>query len=207
MLCAHTLHGCGHFHGEIPPRSPSPVALEGGTLPRWGREWVSALCRGRRPRRPRSNTKDKQKHPANPQRFLVGRADPGAPHSNIPVFNKPPANSQLPFPSPGGGRWHPPIPREADDGRGRISPLADGKIVRILPRLRSFPQRGPVTFSLSCRPCGRHPPPLGEGMGECAWMTVTSGGFATFFVGAGVPTAPAGAATILPTYGESAHAR
>ena len=24
-----------------------------------------------------------------------------------------------PFPSPSGGRWHPPIPREADDGRGR----------------------------------------------------------------------------------------
>ena len=29
-------------------------------------------------------------------------------------------------------------------------------------RLRSFPHCGPVTFSLSGRPCGRHPPPLGH---------------------------------------------
>ncbi|MBR3861662.1 MAG: hypothetical protein IKM84_07255, partial [Oscillospiraceae bacterium] len=38
------------------------------------------------------------------------------------------------------------------------------KIVGLLPRLRSFPRRGPATFSLSCRPCGRHPPPLGIGV-------------------------------------------
>ena len=36
------------------------------------------------------------------------------------------------------------------------------------PRLRSFSHCGPVTFSLSGRPCGRHPPPLGEGRGESA---------------------------------------
>ena len=36
------------------------------------------------------------------------------------------------------------------------------------PPLRSFPHRGSVTFSLSGRPCGRHPPPLGEGRGEGA---------------------------------------
>ena len=36
------------------------------------------------------------------------------------------------------------------------------------PPLRSFPHCGPVTFSLSGRPCGRHPPPLGEGRGEGA---------------------------------------
>ena len=46
-----------------------------------------------------------------------------------PVFSKPPANPQPSFPSPSGGRWHPPIPREADDGRGRRRPLADGKTV------------------------------------------------------------------------------
>ena len=34
---------------------------------------------------------------------------------------------RFPFPSPSGGRWHPPIPREADDGRGRTRPLANGK--------------------------------------------------------------------------------
>ena len=57
--------GCGHFHIAVPPRSPSPAALVGGTLPRWGREWVRALwmtatsgkfaashCRGRRPDAP-----------------------------------------------------------------------------------------------------------------------------------------------------------
>ena len=71
-----------------------------------------------------------------------------------------------PFPSPSGGRWHPPIPREADDGRGRTSPLADGKTVAFPRGWRSFPHRGSVTFSLSGRPCGRHPPPLGEGPGE-----------------------------------------
>ena len=37
------------------------------------------------------------------------------------------------------------------------------------PRLRSFSHCGPVTFSLSGRPCGRHPPPLGEGRGESAF--------------------------------------
>ena len=31
-------HGCGHFHIAVPPRSPSPVALVGGTLPRRGRD-------------------------------------------------------------------------------------------------------------------------------------------------------------------------
>ena len=36
-------------------------------------------------------------------------------------------------------------------------------------RLRSFPHCGPVMFSLSGRPCGRHPPPLGEGRGEGAF--------------------------------------
>ena len=36
-------HGCGHFHIAVPSRSPSPVALVGDTLPRWGREWVRAL--------------------------------------------------------------------------------------------------------------------------------------------------------------------
>ena len=84
------------------------------------------------------------------------------------VFNKPPANPQAPFPSPSGGRWHPPIPREADDGRGRTSPLADGKTVAFPRSWRSFPHRGSAAFSLSGRPCGRHPPPLGEGPGEGA---------------------------------------
>ena len=64
------LHGCGHFHIAVPPRSPSPAALVGGTLPRWGREGVRALwmtaasgefaavyCRGRRPRRPAATPK------------------------------------------------------------------------------------------------------------------------------------------------------
>ena len=37
------------------------------------------------------------------------------------------------------------------------------------PRLRSFSHCGPVTFSLSGRPYGRHPPPLGEGRGEGAF--------------------------------------
>ena len=37
-------HGCGHFHVALPPRSPSPVALVGDTLPRWGRDWERALC-------------------------------------------------------------------------------------------------------------------------------------------------------------------
>ena len=35
-------HSCGHFHSAVPSRSPSPAALVGDTLPRWGREWVSA---------------------------------------------------------------------------------------------------------------------------------------------------------------------
>ena len=64
------LHGCGHFHIAVPQRSPSPVALVGDTLPRWGREGVRALwmtaasgesaavyCRGRRPRRPAATPK------------------------------------------------------------------------------------------------------------------------------------------------------
>ena len=34
----HTLRRCGLFHVAVPPRSPSPAALVGGTLPRWGRE-------------------------------------------------------------------------------------------------------------------------------------------------------------------------
>ena len=38
------------------------------------------------------------------------RAGVGAPYK---------AATGFPFPSPSGGRWHPPIPREADDGRGR----------------------------------------------------------------------------------------
>ncbi len=69
-----------------------------------------------------------------------------------------------PLPSPSGGRWHPPIPREADDGRGRTSPLADGKTVAFPRSWRSFPHRGSAAFSLSGRPCGRHPPPLGIGV-------------------------------------------
>ncbi|MBQ2619054.1 MAG: hypothetical protein IJG08_06180, partial [Oscillospiraceae bacterium] len=32
------------------------------------------------------------------------------------------------------------------------------------PHLRSFPHHAPATFSLSGRPCGRHPPPLGIGV-------------------------------------------
>ena len=93
-------------------------------------------------------------------------ASPTSPAAPGKGLIPPTANSQPPFPSPSGGRWHPPIPREADDGRGRTRPLADGKIVDLLPRLRSFLRRGPATFSLSRRPCGRHPPPLGEGTGE-----------------------------------------
>ena len=75
-------------------------------------------------------------------------------------------NARHPFPFPSGGRWHPPIPREADDGRGRTSPLADGKTVAFPRGWRSFPHYAPAVLSLSGRPCGRHPPPLGEGPGE-----------------------------------------
>ena len=43
--------------------------------------------------------------------------------------------------------------------------------VRIPPRLRSFPHGGPAAFSLSGRPCGRHPPPLGgNGRGRFGQM-------------------------------------
>ena len=71
-------------------------------------------------------------------------------------------------PMPSGGRWHPPLPREADDGRGRILPLADSIFCSQIPTVAVIYRRGPVTFSLSGRPCGRHPPPLGEGTGEGA---------------------------------------
>ena len=97
---------------------------------------------------------------ASHSHVLRGRRDAG-PYKAAACFP--------PFPSPSGRRWHPPIPREADDGRGRTRPFADSEIVRIFPQLRSFPHCGPATFSLSGRPCGRHPPPLGEGMGEGAF--------------------------------------
>ena len=51
----------------LPPRSPSPVALVGDTLPRWGRDRVRALCRGRRPRRPAAHGSDLLPPSANPQ--------------------------------------------------------------------------------------------------------------------------------------------
>ena len=37
-------HSCVHFRIAIPSRSPSPVALVGDTLPRWGRDRERALC-------------------------------------------------------------------------------------------------------------------------------------------------------------------
>ena len=85
---------------------------------RWGREWVSALCRGRRPRRPRSNTKDKQKRPANPQRFLVGRADPGAPRSSTPFSTNPRRMRSSHFlpPAGEGGSRRSPARRMTEEG-------------------------------------------------------------------------------------------
>ena len=38
--------GCGHFCIAVPSRSPSPVALAGDTLPRWGREWAADAPQG-----------------------------------------------------------------------------------------------------------------------------------------------------------------
>ena len=37
-------HPCNHFHSALPPRSPSPAALVGGTLPRRGRERTDAAA-------------------------------------------------------------------------------------------------------------------------------------------------------------------
>ena len=70
---------------------------------------------------------------------------------------------RFPFPSPSGGRWHPPIPREADDGRGRTRPFANGKSLHT-PCVRchfhiALPSRSPSPAA------ARHPPPLGEGTG------------------------------------------
>ena len=60
-------HGCDHFHIAVPSRSPSPAALVGGTLPRWGREGVRGLWMISKVRRICNRP--------------VGRADPGAPHA------------------------------------------------------------------------------------------------------------------------------
>ena len=57
----------GHFHIEVPSRSPSPVALVGDTLPRWGRDRERALwsChRGRFSLTTFSHGKRKTCHPA-----------------------------------------------------------------------------------------------------------------------------------------------
>ena len=57
----------GHFHIEVPPRSRSPVALVGDTLPRWGRDRERALwsChRGRFSLTTFSHGKRKTCHPA-----------------------------------------------------------------------------------------------------------------------------------------------
>ena len=57
----------GHFHSAVPSRSPSPVALVGDTLPRWGRDRERALwsChRGRFSLTTFSHGKRKTCHPA-----------------------------------------------------------------------------------------------------------------------------------------------
>ena len=100
-------------------------------------------------------------------------------------------NARHPFlpPAGEGGIRRSPARRMTEEGeRDRLLTV---KIVDLLPRLRSFPRRGPATFSLSCRPCGRHPPPLGEGMGECAFDELNGPSHPKrFHVGRADPGAP-----------------
>ena len=159
-------------------------------------------CRGRRPRRPRSNAA----FPANNGRIrrtflkisplLPGRRDAGpykAAARSPPIL--PPAGE--------GGIRRSPARRMTEEGeRDRLQTV---KIVDLLPRLRSFPRRGPATFSLSCRPCGRHPPPRGEGRGEGAVDDINGPARPQrSLVGGGVPDAPAVTPRFRQTMGEFA---
>ena len=131
-------HGCGHFCIAVPSRSPSPVALAGDALPRWGREWAADAPKTMK---------------TSPQ--LRGRRD-AAPYRTVR------ARPFLP-PAGEGGSRRSPARRMTEEGEP--DRLQTVKLFAYSLRLRSFLHCGPVTFSLSGRPCGRHPPPLGEGMG------------------------------------------
>ncbi len=153
---------------------------------------------------PRSSTEPKQAV-RRIRIHLVGRADPGAPRSSTRFPTNPRVNPQPPFlpPAGEGGIRRSPARRMTEEGEPDRQRAV--KSFAYSPRLRSFPRRGPATFSLSCRPCGRHPPPLGEGMGESAVDDINGPARPQrSLVGGGVPDAPAVTPRFRQTMGEFA---